>query len=79
MSMELTYVARNKNRADAAEHGLDAYVAVYGGDPTNLKELFTDFFADLGHLAERYDVDYKPALRRAMDHYTSETAGHGIR
>ena len=67
----------NPRRAEAAEIAMCAYVE--GSDnewcADNREELMTDLVADLGHLADVYEVDFEDIVNVAVKHYRKERHG----
>jgi len=70
----------NQRRAEAAEIAMCAYVEDSGNEwgEDNREELMSDLVADLGHLADVYEVDIGTIVDIGIEHYRKEKdCGHG--
>lgn len=70
----------NDERAEAAQRAIEAFALDFGeaiADKGILEQNISDLVADLGHLADRFGIDFTTILSRAALHYNEETDNQG--
>jgi hypothetical protein len=58
----------NSERAESAQHGLDAFAEASGmsADDEDAQEIMSDLIGNLGHLADRLGLDFHAIVKRAL-------------